>query len=201
MTDGDGTYPNQDIPKLLSFMDEYDMVIGARTKEMGSLPWLRSPAKLFIRLLASYLAEIYIPDLNSGLRCFRKGIAECYIHILPSGHSWVSTITLSFLADGYEVKFVPIDYYQRKGRSSFHPLSDTYNYFLLVIRTVMYFNPLKVFLPLSFLFLTAGVVRQLHQFATVNLHVTSSNVLLVLTGINLGVMGLLADMIARRARA
>ncbi len=76
MTDGDGTYPNQEMPKLLEHMVQYDMVIGARIKEMGTMRWLRTPAKWFIRRLASYLTETEIPDLNSGLRAFRKDVIE-----------------------------------------------------------------------------------------------------------------------------
>jgi len=160
MTDGDGTYPNQDIPRLLTHIGEpsalgpedqgYDLVIGARTMETGSLKWLRSPAKLFIRLLASYMTGVGIPDLNSGLRAFKKGAAERFLDILPTTHSWVGTQTVAFLSEGYAVKFIPIDYYKRKGsRSSFHPITDTYNYLSLVVRTIMYFNPLKVFLPVA----------------------------------------------------
>lgn len=202
MTDGDGTYPNQDIPKLLAYVDEYDMIIGARRGETGPLPWLRVPFKHFVRLLASYLAETPIPDLNSGLRVMKKELIERYRHLLPKGHSWVGTLTLAHLCDGYAVKFVPIDYYRRKGgRSSIHPIRDAYNYVFVVVRTIVYFNPLKVLLPFSLFFLLFGVGRQLYHFATVNLHVTSSNVLLVVTGMNLGILGLLADVIVRRARA
>ncbi len=200
MTDGDGTYPVQDIPHLLEYMDDYDMVIGARTKEAGTMKVLRTPAKWFVRTLASYLTETSIPDLNSGLRVFRKTLALKFMHLLPHGHSWVSTITLAHLADDYLVKFVPIDYYPRKGRSTFHPVTDTYNYLLLVIRTVMYFNPIKIFLPVGLLLFLAGVVRQFVQFYTVNFHVQSSNVLLVLAGLNILMIGLLADLVVRRAR-
>jgi glycosyltransferase involved in cell wall biosynthesis len=200
MTDGDGSYPNQEIPTLISHLEGCDMVVGARSREHGRMSWLRWMAKTFIRLLASYLVEAKIPDLNSGLRVMRRELIERYWHILPRGHSWVSTITLALLSDGYNVKFVPIDYYPRRGRSSFHPLSDTYNYILLVIRTIMYFNPLKVLLPLSLVFLSAGIIRQFYQFIVVAPKVFSSNVLLVVAGMNLGVMGLLADLIVRRVR-
>lgn len=200
MTDGDGTYPVQDIPRLLDGMDGYDMVIGARTRETGTLKWLRAPAKWFIRVLASYLVETRIPDLNSGLRVFRKSLAKKFMHLLPHGHSWVSTITLAHLADDYLVKFVPIDYYERKGRSSFHPVSDTYNYLVLVVRTVMYFNPIKILFPVGLFLLLIGTARQLIQFYTVNLHVQSSNVVLFLAGLNLLMMALLADLVVRRGR-
>ncbi len=200
MTDGDGTYPVQDIPRLLPYMDECDMVIGARTREAGTVKVLRTPAKWFIRTLASYLTDTPIPDLNSGLRVFHKSLAKKFMHLLPHGHSWVSTITLAHLADDYIVKFVPIEYYERKGRSSFHPISDTYNYLLLVVRTVMYFNPIKVLFPIGVLLFLFGSARQMWWFATANLHVLSSNVLLVLAGLNILMMALLADLVVRRAR-
>lgn len=200
MTDGDGTYPVQAIPNLLQYMDDFDMVIGARTREAGTLKILRMPAKWFIRTLASYLTETPIPDLNSGMRVFRKSLAKKFMHLLPHGHSWVSTITLAHLADDYLVKFVPIDYFPRKGRSSFQPIGDTYNYLMLVVRTVMYFNPIKVLFPIGLVLFGAGVVRQVWWFATANLHVLSSNVLLVLAGLNILMMALLADLVVRRAR-
>lgn len=200
MTDGDGTYPVEDIPKLLQYITQFDMVVGARVREAGTLKLFRIPAKWFIQTLASYLTETPIPDLNSGLRAFKKTLALKFMHLLPKGHSWVSTITLAHLADDYTVKFVPIEYYPRKGRSTFHVLTDTYNYLLLVIRTVMYFNPLKVLLPVGFLLFGVGVIRQIWWFVVGNDHVLSSNVLLVLSGLNLLMIGLLADLIVRRVR-
>lgn len=200
MTDGDGTYPVQDIPKLLAYMDEYDMVIGARVRETGSMKVLRTPAKWFIRTLASYLTETPIPDLNSGLRVYHKSLALKFMHLLPKGHSWVSTITLAHLADDYTVKFVPIEYYERQGHSSWHLVGDTYNYLMLVIRTVMYFNPMKVLFPVGVAVLGIGILRQLFWFVTANLHVLSSNVVLILAGLNIIMIALLADVVVRRAR-
>jgi len=201
MTDGDGTYPNQDMPKLLEHMKQHDMVIGARMQERGTFKWLRTPAKWFIRRLAAYLTETKIPDLNSGLRAFKKDIALKYLNILPTTHSWVSTITIAFLSDGYSVKYVPIDYYKRKGRSKFHPLKDTYNYITLVVRAVTYFNPLKVFLPLSLLFFTLGGVKLVRDLIIYNFHVPSNTVLVILTAAQLGAMGLLADLIVKRGKS
>jgi glycosyltransferase involved in cell wall biosynthesis len=201
MTDGDGTYPNQDMPKLLEYMEQYDMVIGARVKEMGTVKWLRTPAKWFIRKLASYLTETEIPDLNSGLRAFRKDLAFKYLHILPNTHSWVSTITIAFLSDGYSVKFVPIDYYKRKGKSKFHPLKDTYNYLALVVRSVMYFNPLKVFLPVTLALALAGVLKLVRDILHYrSFYVPGVTLMLILMAIQVAVIGLLADLIVRRAR-
>ncbi len=196
MTDGDGTYPNQDIPKLLSYMNDYDMVVGARVGKNVQWPLLRRPARWFIRKLASYLMVTKIPDLNSGLRIFRKDLSRKFFNILPENHSWVSTITLAFLANGYNIKYVPIDYYKRKGKSTIHPIKDTYNFISLVIRTVMYFNPLRVFLPLTALILISAVTRTLYD-AIVLHRIKESDIMLFLTGLIIGVLGLLADLIVR----
>jgi len=200
MTDGDGTYPNQDIPRLLAHIGEYDLVIGARRREAGSLRWLRSPTKFFIRLLASYLTGVKIPDPNSGLRAFKKSVAERFLNILPTTHSWVATQTVAFLSEGYTVKFIPIDYYKRKGRkSSFHPISDTYNYISLVVRTIMYFNPLKVFLPVALALIVVGAVKLLRDIIYYRgFYVPGVTLMLILTAIQVGAIGLLADLIVRR---
>jgi glycosyltransferase involved in cell wall biosynthesis len=202
MTDGDGTYPNQDIPRLLAHIGEYDMVIGARRMEAGSLKWLRSPTKLFIRLLASYLTGVKIPDVNSGLRAFKKSVAERFLDILPTTHSWVGTQTVAFLSEGYAVKFIPIDYYKRKGRkSSFHPISDTYNYISLVVRTIMYFNPLKVFLPVALALIVVGAIKLLRDIVYYrSFYVPGVTLMLILTAIQVGAIGLLADLIVKRVR-
>jgi glycosyltransferase involved in cell wall biosynthesis len=202
MTDGDGTYPNQDIPRLLAHVGECDMVIGARKMETGSLRWLRSPTKLFIRLLASYLTGVRIPDVNSGFRAFKKSVAERFLDILPTTHSWVGTQTVAFLSEGYAVKFVPIDYYRRKGRkSSFHPIADTYNYISLVVRTIMYFNPLKVFLPVALALIVVGAVKLVRDIVYYRgFYVPGVTLMLILTAIQVGAIGLLADLIVKRAR-
>ncbi len=200
MTDGDGTYPNHEIPRLLQYIDEYDMVVGARTSEQGTLKPLRVPAKAFIRWLASYLTGMKIPDLNSGLRAFRKCAVVDFFPILPFGHSWVSTITMAYLSSGRTVKYVPIDYYPRKGRSSFHPISDTYAYLLLVIKVIMYFDPLKVFLPVALFLLALGVIKYLRDIVTYGnfFFFPSSTIVILMMGLQIAAIGLLADLIVKR---
>jgi glycosyltransferase involved in cell wall biosynthesis len=201
MTDGDGTYPNQDIPRLLGYMDEYDMVVGARRRESGTLKWLRSPVKHLIRLLASYLVGMRIPDLNSGFRVFRKDLARKYLNILPRTHSWVSTMTIAFLSDGHTVKHVPIDYYPRKGRSTFRPVADTYNYLSLVARAIMYFDPLKVFLPVALVLGTVAVAKLVRDLVTYRtFYIPGDTLLIVFVAAQVFVIGLLADLIVRRIR-
>ena len=82
ITDADGTYPNNDIPELLSHIDQYDMVVGARTGRNVKIPLVRKPAKWMINKLANYLSGYKIPDLNSGLRVMKKDLVEKYIMII-----------------------------------------------------------------------------------------------------------------------
>ena len=201
MTDGDGTYPNQDIPRLLEYLPAFDQVVGARTSEQGTFRFLRAPAKWFIRKLACYLTGIDIPDLNSGLRAFKREVMLKFLYLLPDGFSCVSTMTLAFLCNGYTIKYVPIDYYKRIGRSKFHPRNDTYNYLLTVVRMVMYFNPLKVFLPASLFLILIGtykLIRDMLVYRT--LYFPGVTIMIVLTAIQVTAIGLLADLIVRRSR-
>jgi glycosyltransferase involved in cell wall biosynthesis len=198
ITDADGTYPSQEIPLLVAHLDQAEMVVGARSREAGSLSWLRRPAKAFIKALASRLSGVSIADLNSGLRCFRKEVVEPFLSVLPRGHSWVSTVTLVLLANGYRVAYVPIDYYPRKGRSSFRPIADTYSYLLLVVRTIMYFDPLRVLLPISLGLLAVGGLKLLRDVVVFNWHIPGSTLMIILTGIQVGVLALLADLLVKR---
>jgi glycosyltransferase involved in cell wall biosynthesis len=194
-SDADGTYPNHEMPRLVQMLAEHDMVVGSRTGDQVASSWFRWPAKFFIRMLASYMTRTRIPDLNSGLRAFRKSVALEFFYLLPDSHSWVSTLTLAFLSNEKSVAFVEVDYYRRRsGRSTFHPLLDTYNYILLVIRTVMYFNPLRVFLPLSFIVIGIGVWKTVHDWFTFR-DIGGADVMIMVFGAMIAVAGLLADLI------
>ncbi|MFQ5770397.1 MAG: glycosyltransferase family 2 protein [bacterium] len=196
MLDGDGTYPAHMIPQLVSFLPEYDMVVGARKEEAGTWKLFRKPAKWLLLKLACFIAESNIPDLNSGLRAFKKKAALKFYGIYPNGHSWVTTITLAFLTNGYSVKYIPIDYYKRKGHSSFHPIRDTYNYFKTINRTVLYFRPLRFFLPFTLFILLIGSGRFLYG-AFFRHDVRESDIMIILSGLIIGAVGILADLVLK----
>ena len=200
ITDADGTYPNERIPELIKIFQEgnYDMVVGARVGSKVKIPLIRKPAKWFIAKLASYLTGTKIPDLNSGLRVMKKEVAEKYIRILPDGFSFTSTITLAMLTNGYSVKYVPIDYFKRAGKSKIKPIQDTLNFIQLIIRTVLYFNPLKVFVPLSlFLVLLAFLVLFGSWVLTGKAMDVTFGVVLM-TAVMVMAIGMLADLIDKR---
>jgi glycosyltransferase involved in cell wall biosynthesis len=198
-TDADMTYPNERIPELVAELDDtYDQVVGARRTEAGTYRLARVPAKWAIRKLASYLTSTDIPDLNSGLRAFKRTVAEPYLRLLPSGFSCVTTITLAFLSNGHQVKYVPVDYFKRAGRSKFHPFKDAYNYLIQVLRMVMYFNPLRVLMPVALTLLAATFAKAGLDLVVHDLRVTGSTVLVGLAAFNIMAIALLADLVVRR---
>ena len=201
-TDADMTYPNQLIPELVAQLDDtYDQVVGARRTEAGTYKLARVPAKWAIRKLACWLTNTDIPDLNSGLRAFKRSVAQPYLRLLPAGFSCVTTITLAFLSNGHPVKYVPIDYFKRAGRSKFHPFSDAYNYIIQVLRMVMYFNPLRVLMPVGLSLLAATMAKLAFDLTVHNLRVTGSTVLVGLAAFNIIAIALLADLVVRRTSA
>ena len=198
-TDADLTYPNERIPELVGLLDDtYDQVVGARRTEAGTIKLLRVPAKWAIRKLAAYLTATDIPDLNSGLRAFKRSVAAPYLRLLPAGFSCVTTITLAFLSNGHPIRYVPIDYVKRAGRSKFHPLKDAYNYILQILRMVMYFNPLRVLMPLGLTLLGATFLKAVVDLIVHDLRVTGSTVLVGLAAFNIIAIALLADLVVRR---
>jgi hypothetical protein len=182
-----------------TFQDgDYDMVVGARIANKVEIPLIRKPAKWFITKLASYLTGTKIPDLNSGLRVMRKGIVEKYIRILPDGFSFTSTITLVMLTNGYCAKYVPIDYFKREGKSKIRPIRDTLNFVQLIIRTVLYFNPLKIFIPLSLFLVLLAFTVLFGSWLLLGKAMDVSFAVILMTSVIIMAIGMLADLINKR---
>jgi glycosyltransferase involved in cell wall biosynthesis len=200
-TDVDMTYPNDIIPDLVREMDGYDHIVGARRTEEGTHKLIRKPAKWLIRKLASYLSDTDIKDLNSGLRAFRRDVAMQYVHQLPKGFSCVTTLTMSFLGNGYRIKFYPIDYFPRAGRSKFHWLRDTRRYILQVIRMTLSYNPLKVFLPLGLSLMLLGLVKLIFDWVTRDFRLSTNTLLIFFAAIQVVTIGLLADLVVRATKS
>ena len=199
-TDADMTYPNERIPELVQMLEkdpDLDQVVGARTSEQGSHKLLRVPAKWLIRKLAERLTNAQIPDLNSGLRAFRREVARPYLRLLPPGFSCVTTITVAFLANQHEVRYVPIEYAKRSGISKFKFVKDAYRYILQVLRMVMYFNPLKVLMPVALFLIGLGIVKGVYDMVVHPLRFSVNTVLIFVTGVLIASLALLADLIVR----
>jgi glycosyltransferase involved in cell wall biosynthesis len=199
-TDADMTYPNERIPEMVKELDGWDHVVGARTTEEGTHKAFRVPAKWMIRKLAEYLTETEIPDLNSGLRAFRADVARQYLHLLPTGFSCVTTITMAFLANGYSVKYVPIDYAERAGTSKFHWWRDTKRYLTQVVRMALSYNPLKVFLPVGLVLSLIGIGKVAYDWHVRDFHVTANTLIVLFAAFQVFAIGLLADLVVRLAK-
>lgn len=199
MLDADGSYPAHAIRDLLKFFPDYDQVNGARTSEQGTLPWLRGPAKWFIRQLACYLTGRHIPDLNTGLKAFKREAMLPWLWAVPDGFSCVTTMTLAFLTNDHAVKYVPTEYRPRIGKSKFHPFKDTLAYFNTVVRIVSYFRPLRVFLPMAAIGLALGAAKSLHSFYATG-SMQESDIVLLTAGFFTAMFGLLAEIIVAHHR-
>jgi len=199
-TDVDMTYPNEEIPRMVKELEGFDQVVGARRSEEGTARVARQPAKWFIRRLAGYLTETDIPDLNSGMRAFRRDVALQYLHLLPPGFSCVTTITMTFLSGGYSVKYVPIDYAARAGRSKFHWRRDTTRYLFQVIRMVLLYNPLRVFMPVGLALLAVGLGKLGFDLVDKSFRVATNTIVVLLGALIVVTTGLLADVMVQLNR-
>ena len=198
ITDADGTYPNLDLPGLYRrLVEEHaEMVVGARTGKNVHIPLVRRPAKAVLRGLANYLSGKRIPDLNSGLRVFRRDPVVERFNLISNGFSFTTTVTLALMLRDHKVVFVPIDYAKRTGSSKIRPFRDTLNFLTLILRVCVYFEPLKVFLPASGLLFAAGLAYAGVQVAQGNLG--EGPVLLLVSALQILLVGLIADMISRK---
>ncbi len=196
-TDVDMTYPNDRIPELVASLEGYDQVVGARTSEEGTKKALRVPAKWVIRRLAQYLAQEEIPDLNSGFRAFRREAGAPYLDRLPNGFSCVTTMTMSFLTDGMSVGYVPIEYAAREGESKFHWYRDTRRYLLQVVRMILSYEPLRVFMPVGLLLLALGLGKLGFDVVTKDFRIAINTLLILFAALQVISIGLLADLVVR----
>jgi glycosyltransferase involved in cell wall biosynthesis len=197
--DADGTYRPEELPLLLNMVETNDMVVGARTLAGAAIPFFRRLPKWFLGQWANYLAERKIPDLNSGMRLFKKSAMARYEGLFPNGFSFTTTITLALECHGYIVKYVPIHYESRVGQSKIRPFRDTINFFALVLRVVMYFKPLKIFIPLSGIIFLAAVASALRAHEA-GQGLTAPTLLLLVAALQVAALGLLADLLVKRGR-
>jgi glycosyltransferase involved in cell wall biosynthesis len=194
--DADGTYPAHYLPQMLADLDHADMVVGARTGQTVHLSLARRPAKWVLKHLANYVTNARIPDLNSGLRVFRRDIAMQYFPILPNYFSFTTTITMAMLCDNYAVDYIPIDYRKRHGRSKIVPW-DAGSFAILILRMAMLFRPLRVFLPLAIAALLYGVVKMSIDL-THDPNISASAIFSMMSALLITLIGMLGDAIATR---
>ncbi|MEK7154341.1 MAG: glycosyltransferase family 2 protein [Patescibacteria group bacterium] len=192
--DGDGQHKPECTKEFLKCADEHDAIIGWRQGYQG--PALRQPGKKLLHLVANYLAERKIPDLNCGFRLLKKKLFHQYEHLFPNGFSLSTTSTLTFFKEGLNVKYVPITINKRCGKSSVK-ISDGPRTLMLIIRLTMLFSPLKIFLPVSAVGFVISISWAIYDL--INSHfqtISKSSGFLFVASLLVFLFGLLADQIA-----
>jgi glycosyltransferase involved in cell wall biosynthesis len=197
IVDGDGQHDPQELPRLLNKLDQFDLVVGARTFANGEGSILRNIGNIFLRRLASFLSEQKIPDLTSGFRAFHHSVAARFLHLYPNGYSFPSTSTLSFIAAGYNVAFVPIEVRRRPPEtvSKLRPFRDGFNFIMFILRIITLANPNKIFFPTGLVLILAGIALTIRNLVLF-MQFSGGTVLFLAGGINIIFFGLILDQFA-----
>ena len=192
--DADGQHSAADAVRVVGFLGDYDLVVGARASA-GQATAARHVGNNLLNWLASYLTGRAIPDLTSGLRAARTSGLREFLHLLPNGFSTPTTTTLSFVKAGYSVRFEPIEVAPRLGRSKIRLMSDGARFFLILLKVVTVFSPLRIFVPIAAASFTLGVG---YAFWTAywQRHITNSSVLLILLAVVIFLVGLVSEQIS-----
>jgi glycosyltransferase involved in cell wall biosynthesis len=197
--DADGQHDGRDIPGLLEHIEHSDMVVGARGGDSHADAF-RVPGKKILAWFANYLSATKIPDVNSGLRVFKRDVMLKYIHLMPEGFSFSVTSTLAFLKGGHAVDWVPIRSTRRIGTSTVRQFRHGPQVMMLILRLTVLFDPLRVFLPVSLLLMLLGLLMTVLNFVLYRAAVPASAVFLGTSAVLVFMLGLLADQISAMRR-
>jgi glycosyltransferase involved in cell wall biosynthesis len=192
--DADGQHRAADILRLFPLSVRHDMVVGRRQGIIHSQPW-RMPGKWLLLVMANYLTRRNIPDLNSGFRIVRRAVALKYLHLCPAGFSFSTTITMTLLTRGYRVAYAPIEVNKRAGQSTVS-VSTGLDTIILILRIATLFDPLRIFVPVSLLSGSVGILWGL-PIALAGRGVSVGAMLAIVTAILLFGLGLLCDQISQ----
>lgn len=198
--DADGQHQPEDLERMSLEAENYDMIVGARGKSSHQ-DWQRKPGKWVLSKFANFLTGEVIPDLNSGLRIVKKSEIKPLLHLFPNGFSFSTTSTMAFMNMGFSVKYIGIKVEKRVGKSTVKQLKHGSSTLLLMLRLMVLFNPLRVFLPVSFFLIGTGILYQLGFgiytfYSTSRIVIFQGSILLLVTGILIFFFGLMTDQIS-----
>jgi glycosyltransferase involved in cell wall biosynthesis len=192
--DADGQHRPADAVRLVTHLEAFDLVVGARSASSHA-SLIRRVGNQALNWLAAYLAQQPIPDLTSGFRAAKRDCLVEFIHLLPNGFSTPTTTTLAFLKAGYSVRFEPVDASQRQGSSKVKVGPDGVRFFLILLKVITLFSPLRIFLPLSAATFVTGAGYAVWTILTQS-HITNSSVLLILASVLIFLVGLISEQIS-----
>jgi len=195
MMDADGQHKPEDIARLLEYKNDYDMVVGARSRE-SKTSWYRDFANFIYNWLATYVTKFKVEDLTSGFRLVKNDRIRKFIYLLPNTFSYPSTITMAYLRSGLSIKYVPIQTLARKGKSKIKLFQDGVRFFLIIIKIATLFSPFRVFLPVSFTFFLTGLVYYTYTYITQH-RFTNMSALLLSSSVIIFMMGLISEQVAQ----
>jgi glycosyltransferase involved in cell wall biosynthesis len=195
IVDADGTYPVEYFKDFTKHIHDNDMIVGKRSWK--DIPLIRRFPKFFLQKLASFLADYEIPDLNSGMRLFKKELVQKYIRLFPKRFSFTSTLTMICVTNFYKVMFIDIPYNKRIGSSNIHPIKDTIRFFSLVFRLALYCKPLRFFVPLSLTIFFLAIIRGIRDMFVVN-HLGGLSLVLFFMAFQIFFFGLIAEIINKK---
>jgi len=195
--DADGQHAAKDIISLIELIPPYDLVIGARTVNYrGS--WYRGMANRFFNRFSSWLSRREILDLTSGFRAMRRRQVVHFLPLFPNGFSAPTTTTMAFLKAGYNVAFTPIHVHERKsGESKINLWQDGYRFIIIILRMIMLFDPMRIFLPASLILGILGIFAWLAGLIHAQrLVVPNSAILLFSSALITWFLGLISDQVS-----
>jgi len=194
IADADGQHRPSDAPRLVAQLDAYELVVGTRSPRTQASA-ARRLGNAVLNRLASFLTERHIPDLTSGFRAARRECLVEFLHLMPNGFSTPTTTTLAFMKAGYSVRFEPVDAAQRTGQSKIRLGADGFHFFMILLKVITIFSPLRIFLPVSAAAFLIGAGYALWTILT-QAHVTNSSVLLILLSVVILLVGLVSEQIS-----
>ncbi|OGL46445.1 MAG: hypothetical protein A2161_02360 [Candidatus Schekmanbacteria bacterium RBG_13_48_7] len=194
LMDADGQHPPELIPELLEQTDIYEMTVCAR-QNFFEISRFRGLGNRIYNTLASYVTNINVADLTSGFRAIRTDLINRYLYLLPNGYSYPTTITLAVIKAGYSVKYIPYKCRVRKGKSKLNPVKDGLRFLVILLKIATLFSPMKIFAPISTVFIFVGVLLYIIIFSTAS-RFPKTSLLLIIVGAMIFLMGLVAEQIA-----
>ncbi len=200
--DGDATYPTKAIPQMIEHIGHYALVSGKRSGRNFDARWLylQRAGKFILRMIASYISKHKIPDINCGLRIYKKEIFNKFLHLYPNQFSLTTTSLVAFLSNNYRIKFIPIEYHKRTGKSTLKPFKSFGQFTGLILKISLFFKPIRIFLPLSMLLLIMAVLVALYGLFIKNVFYDTTTILLATTALQTLFFGLLAEIIVHNRR-
>jgi glycosyltransferase involved in cell wall biosynthesis len=194
--DGDGQHQPRDIQRMLEFLPEYDMVVGARARRHHA-SWWRGLANTAYNVFASYVAKFRVEDLTSGFRAIRSDIARGLLYLLPNTYSYPTTLTLGVLRSGRSLKYVPVNAAaRREGKSKIRIFKDGIRFFMIITKICALYSPLRIFLPVSCFLFSAGLCYYFFTYMTAG-RFTNMSALLFTTSVIIFMMGLVSEQICQ----